>query len=78
MATVEDKQVTFISNQSDNEEESDKSDSEIVHEQTQVTDARNKRMCYKIDKLFSYLAEDIHLLCEWELDEKKRGPNAKY
>mmetsp|Transcript_32078 Transcript_32078/g.31385 ORF Transcript_32078/g.31385 Transcript_32078/m.31385 type:complete len:170 (+) Transcript_32078:1811-2320(+) len=38
---------------------------------------RNKRICYKIDRMFQYLYEDVNLLCEWENDEKKRGVNDK-
>ena len=34
-------------------------------------------MCYKIDKLFALLFEDLNLLCEWENDEKRRGQGDK-
>jgi hypothetical protein len=34
-------------------------------------------MCFKIDKLFAVLFEDLNLLCEWENDEKKKGANDK-
>jgi hypothetical protein len=75
---VEDKQVTFVSVPSggeDNEEE--KSESDLVNEQTAEQDSRKKRLCFKIDKLFAMLFEDLNLLCEWENDEKKRGANDK-
>ena len=61
----------------DGEDGSEKSDSEILDEQTREEDQRKKRLCYKIDKLFNLLYEDLHLLCEWENDEKKRGANDK-
>jgi hypothetical protein len=38
---------------------------------------RKKRLCYKVDKLFTILFEDLNLLCDWENDEKKRGANDK-
>lgn len=40
-------------------------------------DSRKKRMCFKIDKLFTTLFDDLNLLCEWENDEKRRGSNDK-
>ena len=40
-------------------------------------DFRKKRLCFKIDKLFNTLFDDLNLLCEWENDEKRRGSNDK-
>jgi hypothetical protein len=78
LATVEDKQVTFVSVPSGGEDnEDEKSESDIVNEQTAEQDSRKKRLCFKIDKLFAMLFEDLNLLCEWENDEKKRGANDK-
>lgn len=77
-ANVEDKQVTFISQHTQGDaEEEEKSESDIVNEQTEQQDQRKKRLCYKIDKLFALLYDDLNLLFEWENDEKKRGPNEK-
>jgi hypothetical protein len=55
----------------------EKSESELLNEQTIEKDQRKKRMCFKIDKLFTTLYDDLNLLCEWENDEKKRGSNDK-
>lgn len=91
MATVEDK--SFQSNPSGTEDimegeqveepggqgvgEDEKSESELLDEQTVERDFRKKRLCFKIDKHFTTLFEDLNLLCEWENDEKKRGSNDK-
>lgn len=81
LATVEDKQVTFVSNHSADEGEGDddgeKSDTDLVNEQTIQTDTRKKRLCFKIDKFFQQLFQDLNLLCEWENDEKKKGQGDK-
>ena len=55
----------------------EKSESELLNEQTYESDFRKKRLCFKIDKLFATLFEDLNLLCEWENDEKRRGSNDK-
>ena len=54
-----------------------KSENEMFNDQNQERDPRKKRLCFKIDKLFNTLFEDLNLLCEWENDEKKRGSNDK-
>ncbi len=48
-----------------------------MNEQTYEKDFRKKRLCFKIDKLFNTLFDDLNLLCEWENDEKRRGSNDK-
>lgn len=75
LATVEEKQVTFASANSGGEEVDDEngSESDNFNEQAAEQDTRKKRFCFKIDKLFTMLFEDLNLLCEWENDEKKRG-----
>lgn len=55
----------------------EKSESELLNEQTYEKDFRKKRMCRKVEKLFNTLFDDLNLLCEWENDEKKRGSNDK-
>lgn len=79
LATVEDKQITFISNHSEgeNEEVDEPSDQEILNEQALDQEYRKKRLCYKVDKLFTILFEDLNLLCDWENDEKRRGTTDK-
>lgn len=59
------------------EGEDEKSESEILKEQTYENDSRKKRTCFRIEKLFNTLFEDLNLLCEWENDEKRRGSNDK-
>ncbi|CDW88693.1 clathrin-coated vesicle protein [Stylonychia lemnae] len=79
LATVEDKQITFISNHSeeDKNDDQEESESDRVIEQAQEQEYRKKRLCLKIDKLIQLLFDDLNLLCEWENDEKKRGSNDK-
>ena len=88
MVTVEDKPGSYQSgeeggqiieedNQDGNNVKDEKSEGELLNEQTHENDLRKKRLCFKIDKLFTTLFEDLNLLCEWENDEKRRGSNDK-
>ncbi len=83
-ATIEDKQVTFatVPDQNDennyiNKDMDDMSEDELVNLQTMDKEQRKKRICNKIDKLFLVLFEDLNLLCDWETDEKNKGPDEK-
>jgi hypothetical protein len=74
---VEDQPEEDVIGEGNARQDDEKSESELLNEQTYERDFRKKRLCFKIDKLFTILFEDLNLLCEWENDEKKRGSNDK-
>jgi hypothetical protein len=67
-ATVEDKQMTFVSFHSDDDKEG---------QTEREPPISKKRIANKIDKLFMMLFEDLNLLIEWENEEKKKLEEGK-
>lgn len=65
-ATVEDKQVTFISLHSENDEDSD-----IARRKFNPA-LMKKRLANKIDHLFMMLYRDLNLLIDWESEQHQK------